>query len=98
MSTSAPVASAPARKQPSTRLLEGRELFEIRGSHIEAARGALGHDVGRLAPVGDDAVNALALGDVLPQRGDGLIGDHQPIQRVDAALGHRGGVRRSDLR
>ena len=74
-------------------LLQPGEAALVGGAHEEQPGGALGHDVRRLAAVGDDAVDALGGADVLAQLRDRLVGGDQPVERVDAGVRRRRGVR-----
>ena len=78
-----------------TRLHAGLEAGEVRlvlGAHVELANGAFRHDVGRLAALGDDAVDAFRVLDVLAQVGNALVGEQQPVEGVQAPVRHGGGV------
>jgi hypothetical protein len=70
------------------------EFMHVGGADEEAAGGAFGHDVGRHAAVGDDAVDALGVADVLAQLGDRRIGRHHRVERVEPAVGHCRSMRR----
>ncbi len=69
----------------------GLELCQgmfVRRAHVEVTRRAVGHDVGRLAALGDDAVNALSRTDVLAQVGNRLISEQQAVQCVETLVRH----------
>ena len=60
------------------------------GAEIELSRRVGGYDVGRFAPVGDDAVDHGVLRQVLAQGVDAVVGQDQGVQGVDPLL-RRGG-------
>jgi hypothetical protein len=74
-------------------LLERRDLLGAAVPDQELRLGEVRHDVGRAAPVRDDAVDAGLVQHVLAQRVDGVEGEDAGVERVDAELGAAGGVR-----
>ena len=82
----APVASAPASKQRSTRGRVTVEVGDRRRPHHPDALGVRGHDVGRVAAVRDDAVHLVAGPQVLAQQPDRDLRDRERVGRVDAEL------------
>src|SRR5207244_11877401 len=70
------------------------QLRERAGAYDVVGGGVRGHDVGRVAAVGDDAVDAVALPDVLPPEADRRLRDRERIGGVDPELREGGRVRR----
>ena len=64
-----------------------REVGDRRRAHHPQSVGVRGHDVGRVAAVGDEAVDLLAGAEVLAQQPDRHLRDRQRVGRVDAELG-----------
>ena len=83
-------AGLEAGDDASLQVLQVRLVF---GARQKDGRRVVGHDVRHLAAVGDDAVDAGAVADVLSQGGDGVVGDDNRVEGVDARFRPAGGVR-----
>ena len=92
MASSAPVASAPASKQRSTRGPGHGEVGDRRRPHHPEAFGVRGHDVRGVASVRHDAVHLVAGAKMLTQQADRDLGDGERVGCIDAELGRRRGM------
>ena len=93
ISYSQPVASAPAAKQANILPSSSRSDSDVDRPHRVLQRRVPGDDVGRLAAVGDDAVDQLSGRQLLPQQPDGHLRDGHRVGGVDAQIRRDGGVR-----
>ena len=67
-------------------LLERFEAVHLVAAHVPLCCGARRHDVGLVARVGEDAVDALVGPDVLAQRSDSVVAEHRRIEGVAAPV------------
>ena len=73
-------------------LLEGLEGVDRGRTHVPLGRGGGRHHVGLGSAVGEDAVDALVVADVLAQGGHRVVAQHGRVQGVAAHLRGGGGV------